>query len=54
MEAIVGGEFGLGNALNGSRIRRYGFGSWVLAYALWMAISCAALFAVLRWRRGRA
>ena len=56
MEPVVMGRFGLNTALVGGGPRAGGtaMGAWSLAYALWLSLASGALYAALRWRRGRA
>jgi hypothetical protein len=54
IEPVVMGRLGLNKALVGGGTRTaVSMGTWSLAYLLWLSLASGALYAALRWRRGR-
>ena len=51
---LSSGRLGIASAFDADRINRFGVGTWFTAYTLWLSLAAAALYAALRWRRGRA
>ncbi|HUF49641.1 MAG TPA: hypothetical protein VMN60_02330 [Longimicrobiales bacterium] len=51
---VFAGKYGIGAAFTpGIGMQGKTIGSWLLALVLWYALTAAALYGVLRWRRGR-